>query len=121
MGKYLNAFVEKAAESDSTVVKLTIIDFLHPKGSYEKLIVKNKIRQPHESVVTEVRKVTYLYNKKTTVGWEIVKEIMVPRGTGSDMVPTVVDEVVRDLRKEEKPKFKKYQDEEENDNTNFNR
>lgn len=100
MGKAINGFIEKSAETDVHVTKLTFLDIFHPKGSREKIVTREKNKQPHEPVVTKIREVTYLYNKKTTKGWEIVEQIMVPRGTGANVVPEVVEAVTRDLRTE---------------------
>jgi hypothetical protein len=110
MGKAINGFINRSAENDSRVIKLTIIDFYQKDGSREKTVVKEKNKRPHESVVTKIREVTYLYNKKTTRGWEIVEEQMVPREIARTVVPEVVGEIVRDLRTKEKDIVSEYND-----------
>lgn len=117
MSKTLNAFIEKAAENDTRVTKLTIVDFTNPNGAREKTVVKPKHRDPQVKVVVEVREVTYLYSikhrdengtryeTKTTKGFEIVKEISVSQSeidSYEDIAPRIVSEVTRDLRKQEK-------------------
>lgn len=98
MGKAVNSLINRSTENDTKVVKLTIIDFFQKDGERVKTVVKEKFRQPHERVVTKVREVVYIYDKKTTKGWEIVEEQLVARGTGSSIVPEVVGEVIKDLR-----------------------
>lgn len=100
MGKAINAFVEKAPDNDTQVIKLSILDFLTTTGVREKTVIKVKKRDPQIMVVTEVRKVTYLYDKKTSVGYETVKEESVPRdAAGSLRVELkIVGEITRDLR-----------------------
>lgn len=110
MGKALNSLVNKAdEESDGynpNVVRLSSVDVLHPRGSRDKAIVKKTNRDPQIMIVTKVREVTYLYDKKTTKGWEIVEEISVSRNdefnsdfdVRRDSSPEIVSEVTRDCR-----------------------
>lgn len=120
MSKALNAFIEKSVENDTRVTKLSIIDFNHPSGVREKVAVKTKTRDPQVKVVTKVREVTYLYNKKTTKGWEIVEEVPVSRSKIDDMFiepdVEVVGRVTHDLRKAEKPTFNKREEDEQDSN-----
>jgi hypothetical protein len=108
MGKAINAFIEKVSESSVRVTKLSILDFNETYGVREILVIKTKNNRPHEKVVTKVRKATYLYNKKTTEGWEVVEEVLVPRDENNQsIVPTIVGSVTRDNRFEEK-EMKRY-------------
>lgn len=115
MGKAINAFVEKSTDSDTRVIKLSILDFNDRNGVHEKTVVKQRNRDPQVKVVVEIREVTYLreikirdeegtrYETLVTKGYETVKEVSVSRADHDERVrlaiPTLAGEVTRDLRK----------------------
>lgn len=102
MGKAINALVNRADEENDSynpnVIRLSCVDVLHPKGSRDKAIVRVPKRAPTKKVVVAVREVTYLYDKKTTKGWEIVEEWDVARDYEVTGTPKVVGEITRDCR-----------------------
>lgn len=101
MGKAINALVGKSSDSDTQTIRLTVVDFFQPHGERVKTVFKEKNRNPQVKIVTEIREVTYLYDKKTTKGWEIVKEVSMPQedvNSEEFQAPVVVEEVIRDFR-----------------------
>jgi hypothetical protein len=114
MSKYLNAILNKADEEH--------VEYGRPKIISKEFeptypVSKKRTKNPHTRVVTEVREVTYLYDikvyddegkprkeTKTTKGFEIVKEELLPANRKIDKLafqPAIVGEVTRDLRKKD--------------------
>jgi hypothetical protein len=105
MGKAINSFIDSQENQNETrnVVALKFVDFLHPKGERVKYMVKDSNRNPQIRVPTKIRLVNYVYphknpsQTKTTQGWEIVEEILIPRETQIIPEPIVVAEVTRTI------------------------
>lgn len=121
MGKAVNQLLSKNEEDNTNgnkIVTLTILDFTQETGSREKVVVIPKKQTQHERVVVAVREVKYLYDDfikqdneirkvvKQTQGFEIVKEILMPKSEAdilnepgsNNFVVKVVGSVTRDLR-----------------------
>lgn len=106
MGKAINSFIdsqENQQESRETIL-LKYVDFLHPSGERNKVVLKKNKKNPKKRLVTKVREVEYVYlsnnpdkKTRTTQGWEIVEEILIDRDSleFENIQPTVVGKVTK--------------------------
>jgi hypothetical protein len=102
MGKAINSFIDSVKNQYTTkdTIVLRYVDLLHPKGERYKYVNKKNKKNPQIRVPTKIRTVTYFYPNanpslsKTTNGWEIVEEILIPRGAEIPK-PQIVEHVNR--------------------------
>jgi hypothetical protein len=112
MGKAINSFIDtKENEQDTrNTLILKYLDFFNPNGERNKIVIRKTNKSPKSRLVTEVRAVEYVYpneipeKTKSTMGFEIVKEILVDRDDKRLSDVTFAPEVVGKVTKVVKPK-----------------